>query len=68
LEDAVEGARELGFGGGLEADFYCVEGVSIHALLDMGTRLAMHSGVLDVETYPTLNFAMPENTPATKPL
>ena len=29
LEKAVEGAGEVGFGGCLEADFYCVEGVAV---------------------------------------
>ena len=44
LEDAVEGAGELGFWCGLEAHFYCVEGVSTPHKLDTDVDLVICCG------------------------
>ena len=62
LHDAVPGAGELGLRCGLEADLDCIERVSI---LESVRGYVLTDADI---TYPTLNFAMPEKTPATKPL
>ena len=63
LEDAVKWAAELGGCRGLQADFDCVEGVT-----DWDRVSPVRVEYAQWKCIVPLSLAMPEKTPATKPL